>query len=81
MAVGKARQGIQQDKLSISINDIPVSDKGRYVAESHEDTLEKTMQNTSITLAVDLDMGDAEFTAWTCDFTHDYISINADYRS
>ncbi|MBC6444774.1 MAG: bifunctional glutamate N-acetyltransferase/amino-acid acetyltransferase ArgJ [Alphaproteobacteria bacterium GM202ARS2] len=81
MAIGKARQGIQQEKISITINNHPISKQGRFVGEPHEHAIEKTMREPAITIDIDLDIGNAQFTAWTCDFTHGYISINADYRS
>ena len=39
------------------------------------------MKQDEITVRVDLGRGDARATVWTCDFSHDYVSINADYRS
>ena len=53
---------------------------GRAESYRDEDGL-RIMKQDEITVRVDLGRGRAQATVWTCDFSHDYVSINADYRS
>ncbi len=81
MAIGKSGAQADRDALSISFGDILVAEQG-WVAESYtEDAGAEYMTQQDLELTVDLGIGAASFTAWTCDLTHAYISINADYRS
>ncbi len=81
MAVGKSGARADRDLLSISFGDILVADKGWRAPDYSEEAASAYMQNEEIKITVDLGLGDRRFTAWTCDLTHGYISINADYRS
>ena len=81
MAVGKSGAQAEIDKIKIFFGDILVSENGRVAPDYSEDLGAQYMKNTSIKISVDLGLGVASTTFWTCDFTHDYISINADYRS
>jgi glutamate N-acetyltransferase/amino-acid N-acetyltransferase len=81
MAVGKAGEGADRDRLSIRYGDIEVARDGERAPSYDEDTLAAYMQGREITIGVDLGIGPGNATVWTCDLTHDYISINADYRS
>ncbi len=81
MAVGKSGAAADRDRLSIWFGDTLVAEKG-WVAESYsEDAGQAHMKQDEISLCVDLGLGDGTATMWTCDLTHGYISINADYRS
>ncbi len=81
MAVGKSGAHADRDSLSIRFGDILVAEHG-WVAESYtEDAGAAYMKNAELVLDVDLGIAEGAFTAWTCDLTHGYISINADYRS
>ena len=81
MAVGKSGAQADRDLMSIRFGDIMVAENG-WVAEGYrEDEGAAYMKATDLIISVDLGVGDAEFTAWTCDLTHAYIQINADYRS
>ncbi|WP_232820799.1 bifunctional glutamate N-acetyltransferase/amino-acid acetyltransferase ArgJ [Thalassobius sp. I31.1] len=81
MAVGKSGAKADRDLLSIRFGDILVAEKG-WVAESYtEDDGAAYMKGENIVISVDLGLGDATDTVWTCDFTKRYIEINADYRS
>ena len=81
MAIGKSGAQADRDALSISFGDILVAEQG-WVAESYtEDAGAEYMTQQDLEITVDLGIGAASFTAWTCDLTHAYISINADYRS
>jgi glutamate N-acetyltransferase/amino-acid N-acetyltransferase len=81
MAVGKAGQPAERDRLSIWFDDVCVAREGERNPGYNEAETTKIMQQQDITLTVDLGLGEGAFTFWTCDMTHDYISINADYRS
>ena len=81
MAVGKSGQPADRDKLSIHFGDILVADKG-WVADSYsEEAGAAYMQGEDIVITADLGVGTGAAEVWTCDLTHQYITINADYRS
>ena len=81
MAVGKSGQPADRDRLSIRFGDVLVADKG-WVADSYsEGTGAAYMKGEEIEITADLGVGDGAAEVWTCDLTHGYISINADYRS
>ncbi|WP_114961956.1 bifunctional glutamate N-acetyltransferase/amino-acid acetyltransferase ArgJ [Tritonibacter mobilis] len=81
MAIGKSGAKADRDLLSISFGDVLVAEKG-WVAPSYKEELGAAeMKKEEITLKVDLGLGDGTATIWTCDLTHQYITINADYRS
>ena len=81
MAVGKSGEEADRDKLAISIGGIAVADKGRVVNGYKEIPVAEHMKGHEIDIAVDLNIGPGKAKVWTCDLTHEYISINADYRS
>lgn len=81
MAVGKSGAKADRDHLTIRFGDILVAENG-WVAETYrEEDGAAYMQGQDLTIAVDLGLGDGSATVWTCDLTHQYIEINADYRS
>lgn len=81
MAVGKSGAMADRDKLSIWFGDILVAEKG-WVADSYTEQDGATyMLGDELVLTVDLGLGASQSTVWTCDLTHGYITINADYRS
>jgi len=81
MAVGKSGASADRDLLTISFGDIVVAEKG-WVAEGYsEDAGAAYMKKSELVIAVDLGLGGGKATVWTCDLTHAYIDINADYRS
>jgi glutamate N-acetyltransferase/amino-acid N-acetyltransferase len=81
MAIGKSGAAADRDLLTIHFGDVLVAEKG-WVAESYsEEAGASYMQAQDLAIHVDLGLGDGRFTAWTCDLTHGYITINADYRS
>ncbi|SFC78802.1 bifunctional glutamate N-acetyltransferase/amino-acid acetyltransferase ArgJ [Tropicimonas isoalkanivorans] len=81
MAVGKSGAEADRDRLTIRFGDILVAENG-WVAESYTEAAGAAyMKQPELVLSVDLGLGHGAFTAWTCDLTHGYISINADYRS
>ncbi|MEX2520201.1 MAG: bifunctional glutamate N-acetyltransferase/amino-acid acetyltransferase ArgJ [Paracoccaceae bacterium] len=81
MAVGKSGQPAERDRLAIWLGDILVAEKG-WVAESYSEAAGAAyMKRSEIEITADIGVGNAEAVVWTCDLTHRYIEINADYRS
>ena len=81
MAIGKSGARADRDLLTIKFGDILVAEKGQ-VADSYKEELgQGYMKNQEIIIGVDLSLGRGRARFWTCDFSHGYISINADYRS
>lgn len=81
MAVGKSGAKADRDLLAISFGDIKVAENGWVSPTYSEDAGAAYMKGEDITINVDLGIGSGTSTAWTCDLTHEYIRINADYRS
>ena len=81
MAVGKAGEPAERDLLSIRFGGIEVAAQGVVVDGYDEAPVAQHLKGQDIAVAVDLGLGDGRATVWTCDLTHGYISINADYRS
>ncbi|MFC4291998.1 bifunctional glutamate N-acetyltransferase/amino-acid acetyltransferase ArgJ [Sphingorhabdus arenilitoris] len=81
MAVGKAGEPADRDKLAIRFADKWVAQAGLAVDSYDEAPVAAHLKGSDISIGVDLGLGDGRATVWTCDLTHGYISINADYRS
>ncbi len=81
MAIGKAGEAADRDKLAISFGDILVAEKGWVSPDYREDDGAEYMKGQDLNVTVDLGVGSGSATVWTCDLTHQYITINADYRS
>ncbi|MBN8530777.1 MAG: bifunctional glutamate N-acetyltransferase/amino-acid acetyltransferase ArgJ [Alphaproteobacteria bacterium] len=81
MAVGKAGQKANRDKLSIWIGDAHVAMDGQVHPEYQEGPTAAYMKGKNIVIRADVGIASGSATVWTCDLTHGYISINADYRS
>ena len=81
MAVGKSGEMADRDKLSIQIGGHAVAQNGVAVDDFDEAPVAAHMKNDEIDISVDIGIGEGSATVWTCDLTHGYISINADYRS
>jgi glutamate N-acetyltransferase/amino-acid N-acetyltransferase len=81
MAVGKAGEPADRDKLSIGFGGIWAAREGLPLADYDEAPVAAHLKGREIDLEVDLGLGDGRATVWTCDLTHGYIAINADYRS
>lgn len=81
MAIGKSGAAADRDLLSISFGDVLVAEKGWVSPDYKEELGAAEMKKQEITIKVDLGLGSGQATVWTCDLTHQYISINADYRS
>ena len=81
MAVGKAGEAADRDKMCIRFGDHLIAENGIMVPGYDEAPVAAYMKGDEIDLSVDVGVGRGKFTVWTCDLTHGYISINADYRS
>ena len=81
MAVGKAGEPADRDRLSIGFGGTWAAKDGQPLADYDEAPVAKHLEGQDIRIDVDLGVGDGRATVWTCDLTHGYISINADYRS
>lgn len=81
MAVGKAGEMADRDRLAIQIGGIAVARNGAAVPDFDEAPVSRHMRGSDIEIDVDVSVGKSSATVWTCDLTHDYIRINADYRS
>ncbi len=81
MAVGKSGEAADRDKLAIWFGDIKVATNGERDPSYSEPEAAAYMKGENINIKVDVGIAQDEATVWTCDLTHDYISINADYRS
>jgi glutamate N-acetyltransferase/amino-acid N-acetyltransferase len=81
MAIGKSGAAADRDLLSISFGDVLVAHKGWVNPDYKEEDGAAYMTQPELVIAVDLGLGAGKSTAWTCDLTHGYITINADYRS
>ncbi len=81
MAVGKAGEPAERDRLSIRFGHTQVARAGLAVEGYDEAPVTAHLKGQDIDIGVDLGLGDGRATVWTCDLTHGYISINADYRS
>ncbi len=81
MAVGKAGEPAERDTLSIRFGNTQVARDGLAVDGYDEAPVAAHLKGHEVEIGVDLGLGDGVATVWTCDLTHGYISINADYRS
>ncbi|PCI52028.1 MAG: bifunctional ornithine acetyltransferase/N-acetylglutamate synthase [Alphaproteobacteria bacterium] len=81
MAVGKAGEAADRDALEIIIGGQKVTEHGTAVPTYDEAACTRHLQGQEIELSVDVGVGQGTATVWTCDLTHGYIDINADYRS
>lgn len=81
MAVGKAGQPADRDRLSIRFGATQVAEHGLAVEGYDEAPVTAHLRGDEIEIGIDLGIGDGRAKVWTCDLTHGYISINADYRT
>jgi len=81
MAIGKSGAAADRDRLSIRFGDIQVAKDGWRDPGYSEESAAAHMKGENIRIGVDLGLGEGHATVWTCDLTHGYIEINADYRS
>jgi len=81
MAIGKSGAAADRDLLSIWFGDVLVAEKGWVSPDYREEDAAAHMKGQELVIGVDLGLGTGQATIWTCDLTHGYIDINADYRS
>ncbi len=81
MGIGKSREVVDIKKLKVKFGDFIVAENGKISESYNEEKLKEYMKWDSISVEVNLKMGNDAFECYTCDFTHDYIDINADYRN
>jgi glutamate N-acetyltransferase/amino-acid N-acetyltransferase len=81
MAIGKSGAAADRDLLSIRFGDVEVAKDGWRSPDYSEEAAALHMKGANIVIGVDLGLGQGTATVWTCDLTHGYIEINADYRS
>jgi glutamate N-acetyltransferase/amino-acid N-acetyltransferase len=81
MAVGKAGEEANRDKLMIKIGGIVVAKNGDAAPDYQEEKIAPHMKGRDIVIEVDVGIGTGKATVWTCDLTHRYIDINGSYRT
>jgi glutamate N-acetyltransferase/amino-acid N-acetyltransferase len=81
MAVGKAGEKADRDLLSVYIGGVKVTENGQLRPDYDEKAAEAHLAGKEVSIGVDLGIGRGRATVWTCDLTHGYIEINADYRT
>ena len=81
MGIGKSGEAIDQKKLKVKIGNFIVAENGKISETYDEQKLKEYMQWDAIVIEINLKQGNDAFKCYTCDFTHDYIDINADYRN
>jgi len=80
MGLGKSGEKIDPKKIIIKLGDLIVAENGKISESYNEEKLQEYMKWDSILIEVDLKQGHKQYECYTCDFTHDYIDINAQYR-
>jgi glutamate N-acetyltransferase/amino-acid N-acetyltransferase len=81
MAIGRSGAEVDPDKVALHLDDVCIARNG-LVAEGYQEAdAARVMAKPELTVLVDLGLGDAEERVWTCDFSYDYVKINAEYRS
>jgi glutamate N-acetyltransferase/amino-acid N-acetyltransferase len=80
MGIGKSGEKFDQKKIVIKLGEFIVAENGKISEHYNEEKLQKYMEWDSILIEVDLKQGHEQYECYTCDFTHDYIDINAHYR-
>ena len=81
MAIGKSGENVNVKKLNIKFGELSIIKNGELNSEYDEKIAQEYMEWDSIEINVEMNMGEGNFTAYTCDLTKDYIDINTDYRS
>ena len=81
MAIGKANAEVDPGKVDVYLGDVCLLRSGGKDESYAEEAGAEVMAGEEITITVDLNLGEAEETVWTSDLSHEYVSINADYRT
>lgn len=81
-AIGRAGvDGLEVERVSVHLNDVLIAERGCRAASYTEEQGSVVMACEEITIAINLDRGNAEATVWTSDLSHEYVRINAEYRT
>ncbi|WP_299591358.1 bifunctional glutamate N-acetyltransferase/amino-acid acetyltransferase ArgJ [uncultured Microbulbifer sp.] len=82
MAIGNAgAENLDTSKISVFLNDVQIVEAGGRADSYTEEAGQKIFEQAEFTITVDLQRGDACEHIWTCDFSHEYVTINAEYRT
>tara|TARA_B100000427_G_C15392333_1_gene543883 strand:- start:337 stop:876 length:540 start_codon:yes stop_codon:yes gene_type:complete len=81
MAIGKSGENVIANKIQIKIGEHIITDQGKAAKDYNEKDVKEYMKWDSINIEANLNIGSSSYTVYTCDFTHEYIDINADYRN
>ena len=81
MAIGKSGENVNVKKLNIKFGELSIIKNGELNSEYDEKIVQEYMRWDSIEINVEMNMGEGNYIAYTCDFTKDYIDINTDYRT
>ena len=81
MAIGKSGEKISPDKIEIKFGELKVAEKGKISDQYDEKKLKEYMKWDSLLIEINLKLGQGSYECYTCDFTNDYVKINADYRN
>ena len=81
MGIGKSGETIDKNKLVIKLGEFTLAENGKVSSNYDEEKIKEYMKWDSILIEVNLNLGSDTFECYTCDFTHEYIDINADYRN
>jgi glutamate N-acetyltransferase/amino-acid N-acetyltransferase len=81
MAVGKAGEKADRDRLSIAIGGVPITEDGQVRPDYDEAPVARHIAGREVAIAIDVGVGRGRARIWTCDLTHGYIDINGAYRS
>ena len=81
MAIGKSGENVNEKKLNIKFGELSIIKNGELNSEYDEKIVQEYMEWDSIEINVEMNMGEGNYIAYTCDFTKDYIDINTDYRN
>ena len=81
MGIGKAGENIDKNKIIVKFGDFILAEGGKISESYDEEKIKEYMRWESIIIEINLNLGNDHFECYTCDFTHDYIDINSDYRN
>ena len=81
MGIGKSGENIDKNKIIVKFGDFILAEDGKISESYDEEKIKEYMRWESIIIEINLNLGNDHFECYTCDFTHDYIDINTDYRN
>ena len=81
MGIGKSGEKIDKNKIDIKFGEFLLAEKGSAIENVDLEKIREYMKWDSILIEINLNLGADTFECYTCDFTHDYIDINADYKN